>query len=193
MAISTEPSTFEYAQNWLVSSEAFCRDAMGADALDLDTARNEARKRIHRDEVLAEPNDDAQAAHAPDLAPPVDSRPLAIVIERDNQRTRIGTGSWRAKGLLAIAVEVVVPQKYLFDADADDAATKAQKFKDRKTWATQLSETIRSELLGTSGRGDAQGNAYLNAERVDVYVPPSDPEPEEDQGYVFWMYEVEWR
>lgn len=192
MTVSTEPSTFEFTRDWLVSSEAFVRDAMLADALSLDESRDQARARIHREEALDEANEDGASETAPNSPPPIASRPRAIVITRDDSRTIAGTGTWGGRGVLLVCIEVITPEEYREKAADDNAAARAEKFAGRKLWARRLCNTIRLELLGTSGRGDANGVPYLNARRIDIYVQPNDPEDGESTNWMAWVYEVEW-
>lgn len=195
MTVSTDPSTFEYTQNWLASSDCFVRDAMGIATVDPTAAREEAKLRVHCEESLAEPNEEEEDEHDPDLPPPVDARPLAIVISKEDSRHEAGTGSWSGRGRLFIGVEVLVPEEYRADHNAT-AAEKATTFKARKQWARRLCNTIRLELLVTKGQGDAAGNRYLNARDVDIEVFPGDPEEGEDstpdRQYIAWAYEVPW-
>lgn len=192
MAISTAPSTFEYTRDWLASSECFVRDAMGATAVELDVAREQAKARIHREEALAEPNETEESETAPDLPPPVDGRPLAIVISRENRRRRNGTGNWAGNGLLFIGIEIPVPAAYRGIHGKHTPVERSERFKARKEWAKQLCLTILNELRDTSGRDDGAGNPYLNAVDINIEVEPSDPEEGEPEDYVGFAYEVEW-
>jgi hypothetical protein len=112
MPVSTDPSTFEFTCNWLVSSETFVRDVMGATELDLDSARDTARARIHFEECLDAPNEDEEPESAPDLPPAINSRPRAIVITARDERTEVGIQTWAGSGTLLIDVEVPVPDAY---------------------------------------------------------------------------------
>lgn len=192
MPIDETDSTFEYAANWLVSSETFMRDAMWADAVDLDTARSQAKARIYSEEALQDPNEDQAGDSAPDLPPPVNSRPLAVVITESDERRRVGTGTWSGRGELTIVVEVPVPEQYLALRGSQTPAEIAARFTNRKQWARRLCRTIRDELRATSGRDDGAGNPYLNATDVHIKTPPSDPETQEDQDYIGWEYAVPW-
>lgn len=194
MPISTEPSTFEFACSWLVSSETFCRDAMGATAVDLDTMRQQALARIHDEEAFEEADDEDENETAPDVPPPLDDRPRTIIRTQDNERKRVGTGTWAGRGTLLVGIEVIVPADLRPSVD-DDMAARVAKFKARKTWARQLWRTIKSELRATSGQGDGQGNPYLNATDVNG-LPPAEPEVLEggdNANWMGWTFEVPWR
>lgn len=191
MPISTESSTFEYCRDWLVSSDCFVRDAMGAELPALDDARNEARARIHREEAYDQPNEEEENETAPDLPPSVNDRPRAIVITRNNDRERVGTGTWGGRGQLLVCLEVPIPTEHLI-ADGDTEAQKAAKFAATHVWADQLAHTIRLELMATSGIGDQDGTRYLNATKINLFVAPGFPEDGEFDSYMAWIYEVEW-
>lgn len=191
MAVSTRPSTFEFTRDWLVSSETFVREAMGATATSQDEARDEARARIHREEALDEPDD--EEADDGEQRPPICPPPRVMIITRANTRKRVGTGTWAGSGQLLVAIEALVPEVHRLNGADDDVDTKREKFAARKAWGMQLCEAIRDELLTTSGRGDQNGTPYLNATDVNIHLPPSDPEAGEDDGYIGFIYEVEWR
>jgi hypothetical protein len=194
--ITTAPSTFEFCRDWLVSSQAFC-EAMGASVGDdgslSDEARDEARARIHRHELWQRADPDTVGEEAPDAPRPADDRPHCIVRRLDDTRTLVGTGTWAGSGKLALMIESLVPAEHLPNHADDNATTIAEKFKSRRAWATQTCDTIREELLATSGRGDADGTYYLNARSIVVEVEPGDPEEGEDDNYIGWIYFVEWR
>lgn len=197
MPISTEPSTFEYACNWLVSSETFCRDAMGSTAVDLDAMRTEAMARIHDEEAFDEADEEDESETAPDVPPPppIDDRPRAIVRTQGSERKRVGTATYAGQGSLLIGMEVIVPEELRPDSD-QTPAENLTRYKSRKQWARRLAETIRCELLATSGLGDQQGNAYLNATDVNVQQAPAEPEVLEggdNAGWMGWTYEVTWK
>lgn len=196
MPISTEPSTFEFTQNWLLSSETFLRDAMGAgpDEYDLDSAREFARARIHDEEAFDRPAREDEGEAAPDLPESLSPRPRVVVITLNNERKLVGTGpTFAAQGTLALDFEIPVPEQYRPDEEDDDA-TAAQKFRDRRTWGRQLQNTIRSELEATKGQGSASGEPYLNAVSI-TDKPPADPEDEDrlPQDFIGWTFEVVWK
>jgi len=192
MSISTEPSTFEFAVNWLLSSEAFVRDAMGADAVDLDSARDQARARIHDEEAIDEPNEDEQNTMAPDQPPAVNDLPRTVIRNQSYERRVVGTGTWASRGVLEINVEVLVPEAYQINYADDSPETRAEKFANRKQWARRLWKTIASELEATRGLGDAQGNPYLNATAING-LPPADPEHNEiRKDWIGFVFEVPW-
>lgn len=194
MVLTTTASTFEYARDWLVSSDTFIRDILLADELDQDDARDQARARIHREEALDKPDEEAAGETAPDTPPPFDARPRAIIKLADDTRDLVGTGTWAGSGTLHIMVEAIVPEAYQPNKADDSTETLARKFKERKQWAIDKCNTIRLELEETSGRSDAQGNPYLNARKVLVSLWPNDPdEYESSDNFVGWMYEVPWR
>jgi hypothetical protein len=189
MPVSSEPSTFEYARDWLVSSETFVRDAMLADLPGLDESRDQARLRIHREEAIDEP-DEEQAAEA-GVLPAIDSRPRAWIRTIENRRRKVGTGTFAGSGRLAINVEVIVPEEYRVNEADDDSETKAEKIRGRKEWARRLCDTIKAELHYTSGLGDADGTPYLNGTIESEDIIPSEPEV----GAVDWMgwvWNVDW-
>lgn len=192
MTISTESSTFEFTRDWLVSSECFVRDAMLADAVDLDGSREQARLRIHREETDDSPNEDEESASTPDLPAPVHARPRAIVITRGDERRRVGTGTWGGSGTLLVCLEVLIPDAHKIKAADDDAETRASKYAAALEWANQTCNTIRTELEATSGRGDQDGTPYLSAKDINLLVPPGYPEEGENEDYMAWVYEVNW-
>jgi hypothetical protein len=190
--ISTEPSTFEFTRDWLVSSETFIRDAMGSTAVDLDTARDEARARIYEEEALDESNEPAEGETTPDAPPSVASRPRAIVITESNEAKIVGTATSAESGSLLIDIEIPVPDEFKLDFADDTPEDRATAFKARKLWERQLWSTIRRELLATRGQGDEQGNPYLNAMNINGR-PPADPEPGEGTDWIGWTFEVPWK
>lgn len=192
MTISTESSTFEYTRDWLASSQCFVRDAMLAEAVDLDGSRDEARARIHREEADDSPNEDEATEDTPDLPAPVNARPRAIIITRSDERRRVGTGTWGGSGTLLVCVEVLIPEEHKLLAADDDAESRASKHAAALAWANQLCGTIRNELMETSGQGDQNGTPYLNARDINLLVPPGYPEDGEDDDYMAWVYEVNW-
>lgn len=185
-------STFEFCRDWLVSSETFVRLAMGADAVDLDGARDQARARIHREENYIEPDEAEEGESAPDLPAPVNDRPWAIVITRDNERSQVGTGTWSGTGQLLVCLEVLTPTEHLPDAN-DTQTDKSTKVASAHEWASRLCEMIRRELMATSGQGSADGRPYLNARDIGLYVAPGFAEDGEPGNYMAWIYEVTWR
>jgi hypothetical protein len=193
MPVAETSSTFEYCRDWLVSSDLFVRDAMQADALSIDDARDQARARIHPQEALDESNedevDDGDTLDPPAIAPP----PRSVIIMRANTRKRLGTATWGGSGQLLVTVEVLVPEEYRIVRPDDKPAVRLEKFAARKLWGTRLCEQIRLELLATSGKGDANGTPYLNATDVNVFLEPSDPEEGEAVDFIGFIYEVEWR
>ena len=193
MAISAEPSTFEFTRDWLVSSDAFVRDAMGAESLALDDSRDEARARIHREEAYDEPNSEEETEDEPDPPPSVNARPRAIIITRGDTRKRVGTGTWSGEGQLLVCMEVPIPAEYLLNHADGTPTQNAAKFANAQEWAADLCKRIRDELLETSGQGDQNGTPYLNAVNVDIFVPPSYPEDGEPADYMAWIYEVTWK
>lgn len=193
MTISTEPSTFEFARDWLVSSEAFVRDLMGVVVPDLDGARDAARARIHREEIEDAPEVEEAGETAPDLPPPVDDRPWAIIGTRSDTRRRVGTQTWAGEGELLIELEVNIPAEYIVGPD-DTTASMVAKLKAVRLWVRQLSETIRKELLETSGQGAVDGTPYLNATDIDYEQTPNFPEDNDANplGWMGWSYLVRW-
>lgn len=192
MPISTESSTFEFTRDWLVSSDTFNRDGMGATAVDIDTARDEARARIYEEEALDESNLAEEGETAPDAPPSVASRPRAIVRTASNEAKIVGTATSAESGTLLIDIEVPVPDEFKLDYADDEPDDRYTTFKARKQWAKQLWSTIRRELLATRGQGDEQGNPYLNAMGVNG-LPPADPETGEEGDWIGWTFEVPWR
>lgn len=194
MPISTDPSTYEFARDWLVSSETFCRDALGADALDLDTYRAQARDRIHFEEAFAEPDLEEANEATPDQPSPLAGLPRVILRMTDYRERLVGIGTHSCSGTIEVCVEVPVPEAYQINYADDDAATQASKFKDRKTWARQLWTTCKQELWKTRGQGDGD-TPYLNAAEING-LPPADPEPQEGgdvANWVGWIWEVVWK
>lgn len=194
MPISTESSTFEFAREWLLSSDTFLVDAMGATAGDLDGRRDETRPRIHSEEAYDEPDDAQENETAPDLPPSPNARPRAIVTTQSNTRRRNGIGTWRGEGELLISLEVLVPEEMVALPGTDTIQEIAAKFVAVREWARQLSETIADELRATSGIGSADGKPYLNASDVDFETMPNFPEDAEDDlfGWMGWTYRVAW-
>jgi hypothetical protein len=192
VAISTEPSTFEYARDWLVSSECFVRDLMLRTEPTTEDAREAAKARVHREEILAEPDMSAESTTAPDLPPPVDSRPRAIIEKASDRRELAGTGTWRGNGRLEISIETPLPESYRFLAE-DSQTERAEKFKAFRAWCDQMLNTLRAELYAESGRGDGAGNPYLNATAIDVEAKPMDQEVQETELFVGFTLGVEWR
>ncbi len=194
MPLTTTSSTFEFARDWLCSSDTFIEDILLADANSLDERRDQARLRIHREEALDKPDEEEAGETAPDAPPPFDARPRAIIKLADDNRDLVGTGTWAGSGTLHIMVEAQIPADYQPNKADDDAETLSQKFKDRKAWAIDKCNTIRLELLESSGRSDSQGNPYLNARKLLVTLWPNDPdESESHDNFMGWMYEVSWR
>jgi hypothetical protein len=193
MPVSTEPSTFEFCRDWLVSSSTFVRDVMLAEAVSLDESRDEARARIHREEALDEFNEDEESEHTPDDPPPVANRPRCIIRTVEDNRRRAGTATWAGNGRLAVDVEVIVPEAYRTNYADDNATIRAQKFVDRKQWARRLADTIRLELHATSGIGEG-ATPYLNGKIVGFVTPPNDPEHEERDKLIWmgWTWDVTW-
>src|SRR4051812_48056700 len=112
MTLTTTASTFEYARDWLVSSDTFLRDILLADEVDLDSARASARLRIHREEALDKPDEEEAGEAAPDAPPPFDARPRAIIKLGDDSRQLVGTGTYAGSGTLHVMVEAIVPEAY---------------------------------------------------------------------------------
>lgn len=194
MPVTTTPSTFEYARDWLVSSDTLIRDILLADALELGDARDQARLRIHREEALDKPDEEEAGETAPDTPPPFDARPRILLKLADDSRQLVGTRTYAGSGTVHVMVEALIPEAYQPSAADDDAETLSQKFKDRKAWAVDKCNAIRLELLETSGLGDEQGNPYLNARDVKITLMPNDPdEHESTDNFMGWMYEVPWR
>lgn len=196
MPISTAPSTFEFTANWLTSSECVVRDVFGLTEANWEEAVEAAKARIYREEVLQEPNEDEEQEDAPDLPPPVDQRPFAIVImgRRENQLT--GTQTWSGRGTLLVAFEVLVPEHLrMIWTDETTPAEKAARFKAGKEWADQLMNTVLQELKATSGRWDEAGNPYLNATDINIELEPTRPESGEHEpdSYMAFMFEVSYR
>lgn len=193
MTISTEPSTFEFARDWLVSSEALVRDLMGITVPDLDGARDAARARIHREEIEDAPEVEEAGETAPDLPPPVDDRPWAIIGTRSDTRRRVGTQTWGGEGELVIQLEVPLPADYIVGPD-DTTSIKVEKLKGARLWARRLAETIRDELRATSGAGAVDGTPYLNATDIDFEQTPNFPEDSDADplGWMGWAYLVRW-
>lgn len=169
------------------------RDVMRSVEVDIDSARATAMARIHREEARDEPNEDEENETAPDQPPSVNARPRVLVITKADTRKRVGAGSWSGSGELLVCVEALIPEEYLTNEADENAAELSAKHKAALEWASRLCKTVRCELQETSGRGDAQGNPYLNAENIDVYLAPCYPDEEEDQNYIAWIYSVQWR
>lgn len=192
MTISTEASTFEYAREWLLSSDCFLREAMLADAPTLDASREQARARIHREETDDRPNEEDENDTAPDAPPPVNARPRVIIVTRENRRRLVGTATWAGSGALLICVEVLIPEAYQVNEADDSAATKTEKLASGLQWARQLHDTIQLELMETNGKGAQDGTRYLNVIEFSEYVPPSYAEEGESRDYIAWIDEVNW-
>lgn len=194
MTISEESSTFEFARDWLVSSEALVRDAFGIDLENLDESRDAARLRIHSEEANDEPNEAEANETTPDLPPSVNSRPRAIVRTESDRRRRAGTGTWAGEGELLIDVEVDLPAEFVINPADDTNADWAEKFKGAREWARRLSDTIRTELMDTSGSHDGDGAPYLNATDIDFEQRPSFAENEDPNQFTWmgWTYRVPW-
>ena len=193
MPISYEPSTFEFTRDWLLSSDTFVRDAMGATALALDDARDEARARIHDEEAYDEADEAEANETAPDLPPSVNPRPRAIVRTNTNTQRRNGLATWRGEGELLLLVEVNVPEAYV-PTSTDTTQAKAAKFSERRQWARRLAETIREELKATSGLGSVDGVPYLNASEIEYDQMPNVGEDAEAdaESWMGWAWRVAW-
>lgn len=195
MPVSEESTTFEYTRDWLASSETFVRDAMGiVEPVDLDGARDAAKLRIHDEETNDEPDEAEANEDTPDLPAPVNSRPRAIVHTESNRRRRAGTGTWAGEGELLIDIEVNLPAEFVINPADDDHSEWADKFKVARTWARQLCETIRQELMETSGSHDGDGAPYLNATDIDLEQMPAFADNAEPGQFTWmgWTYRVPW-
>jgi hypothetical protein len=192
VAISTEPSTFEYARDWLVASECFVRDLMLRTEPTTDEARDAAKARIYNEEIPAEPNLEAEGETAPDLPPPVHGRPRALIEKVSDRRELAGTGTWRGTGRLEISVETPLPAAFRYLGE-DSPTERAAKFNAFRTWCDQMLNTLRSELYAESGRGDGAGNPYLHATSIDVEAKPMDQEVQEIELFVGFTLGVDWR
>lgn len=190
--ISTDASTFEFCREWLLSSESFVRDAMLADELGLDAARDQVRERIYNEEFFDEANEELAPAHEPADPPPVAERPRCLIRTVEDSRRRVGTGTFGGTGRLEIAIEVMVPEIHRATRADETPAQIAAKFYSRKQWARQLAATIRNELHATSGLGSANGEPYLNGTISGFRIMPNDPEPGESTDWLGWVWDVTW-
>lgn len=192
MPVSTTASTFEFTRDWLASSEFFVRDLMLRTEADDDEARAAAKLRIHSEEILAEPEREADGETAPDLPPPISGRPRALVEKVDDRRELAGTGTWRGGGTVHVSIETPMPEAYRFLPE-ETSAERDAKFRACRIWCDRVINTLRSELYATSGQGDSDGNPYLNATTIDVELKPIDQEAQQVEVFVGFTLAVEWR
>lgn len=192
MTALSSDTTYTYAENWLASSETLRRLALGIPASTEAKEMAAAKCRFHQEECWQEPDPEKAEGEEPDEPQPVDSRPLCVIVTSGSRRRLVGTSTWAGAGSLLIVVEAEVPGKYRIRHGTDTPVDQAAKFRDRRRWAEQLCEQVRAELEATRGLSDASGNPYLAALDIDVYEGPADPEPEESDDYVGWVYEVTW-
>lgn len=181
----SQATTFEYCQEWLADNRTFRVDVCGLVRV------SDARERIFREEVLESPDELQSERHTPDAVALVE-RPFCIVVTGEDSRRRAGTGTWEGEGTLLLVFELSVPEEHLVDWE-QDAAEIRRVFAGRKAWGENLLQTMRRELMQSSGRSGASGKPFLNALRIDRYLSPADPELGEPQDYIGFALEVGWK
>jgi hypothetical protein len=185
--VGTYLATFDFARNLVAACPTFVLDVLGvADAA-------EAKDKIYYQETLAE--EDEQVEPDEEGGPPVEMEPRPYCIIFDGQRTtsRAGIGEWAGEGQLALIFEVLVPDEYIVDRQADDSAIIRKKFRDRKRWAMRLVGRLEQELLENSGKADEEGNEFLNVVEIELLAPPADPDEAESDDYVGFAFQVRWK
>lgn len=161
-------ATFEYARNLLANCPTVFLDVFGvADA-------DEAKDRIYYLETLATPDEEEDAVEGEET-PETCPRPYIVIIPGSTRRGRVGVGEWSNEGELYVAIEVLVPNEFIVDAQADDSAVVRDKWRRRKEWAIALFGRIEQEITELSGSADEEGNPFLNVHSIEVETPPADP------------------
>ncbi len=179
-------ATFDFARNLLAACDTF-----RIDVLDGATVA-EAKEKIYYQETLAEA-DDEEPVNEGDPSPELEPRPYALVIDGQRNRRRAGVGEWAGEGQLVFVFEVLVPNEYIVDFDADDSAIRRQKFRGRKRWAMGLVGRLEDELSQHSGSADEEGNEFLNVTDIELLAPPADPDEAVGQEYVGFAFQVAWK
>lgn len=180
-------ATFTFARNLLANCPSVMLDAFGvADAA-------EAKERIYYQETLAVEDEEETGDSEGDPPPEMEPRPYCVILDGARNRRRAGVGEWAGEGQVMAIFEVLVPNEYKVDHQADDSAVKRDKFRRRKRWAMGLVGRIEDEIAELSGAADEEGNEYLNVTDVELAVPPADPSEYEHEDYVGFAFNLHWK
>lgn len=190
MALAIQPAgpdalAFDYTANLVAACPTFRTEVL--DVVDFDAAK----ARIYWQENLADI--DPEVSVDEEIPVALEPRPFAVVMPSEPFTSeRVGAGEWMGSGAFFVIVEAIVPEEYRISGEHDGSEDKRQKFRARRTWGVNVAGRIREEMEQRSGGHEGE-HPLLNARRVELAQEPGDPEEEEAEDYIGFMYVVGWR